>query len=65
MLGLNKLQCLLSKMNEISKRKMWISNTNEKEQMLPQPLSTLTRGFEFLGQPIKITFFFLNLKKKN
>ena len=29
--------------------------TNKKKQMPPRRLSTLTRGFEFRGQPIKIT----------
>ena len=29
--------------------------TNKREQMLPYCLSTLTRGFEFHGQAMKIT----------
>jgi hypothetical protein len=31
-----------------------VQSTNKKEQMPPRPLSSLTRGFEFRGQPIKI-----------
>ena len=46
-------------MNEISKRKMWILNTNEKEQMLPQPLSTLTCGIQI---PRLISWFSLFLE---
>ena len=33
--------------------------TNQIEQMPPQRLSLVTRGFEFRGQPIKSYIFFL------
>ena len=39
--------------------------TNKKEQMLPQCLSLLKRGFEFREQPIKtLSFISLQVKAK-